>query len=132
MSQENVEVVQGVYGAMARGEFPTELFHAEVEYVNPEGAVEPGTRHGLDGFHQAMEKVAEGWASWEMESDAYEAAGDRVAVTVRYRARGRSSGLEIEGRESALWTLSAGKVVRYEWFQEEAGALEALRGRPAG
>lgn len=112
---------------MARGEFPAELFHAEVEYVNPEGAVEPGTRHGLDAFHQAIEKLAEGWASWEMEADAYEAAGDRVAVTVRYRARGRSSGLEIEGRESALWTLSAGKVVRYEWFQEEADALEALR-----
>jgi ketosteroid isomerase-like protein len=127
MSSENVDVVRRAYGAMARGEFPAELFHAEVEYVNPEGAVEPGTRHGLDAFHQAIEKLAEGWASWEMEADAYEAAGDRVAVTVRYRARGRSSGLEIEGRESALWTLSAGKVVRYEWFQEEADALEALR-----
>jgi ketosteroid isomerase-like protein len=131
MSEENVEVVRRVYGALARGEFPAELFDAQAEYVNPAGAVEPGTRHGLDGFHQAIEKLAEGWASWEMEADAYHAAGECVAVAVRYRARGRGSGLEIEGRESALWTLSAGKVVRYEWFQEQAGALEALRGRPA-
>jgi ketosteroid isomerase-like protein len=131
MSPANVEVVRRVYGALARGEFPAELFDAKVEYVNPEGAVEPGTRHGLEELRQAIEKLAEGWERWEMEADSYEAAGECVAVSVRYRARGRSSGLEIEGRESALWTLSAGKVVRYEWFQEQAGALEALRGRPA-
>ena len=31
----------------------------EIEYVNPAGAVEPGTRHGLDAFTKALEKVLE-------------------------------------------------------------------------
>ena len=39
--------------------------------------------------------------------------------------RGRGSGVEVEGRESALWTLRDGKVVRYAWFHEPADALEA-------
>ena len=44
---------------------------------------------------------------------------------VRYRARGRGSGVALEGRESALWTLRDGKVTRYAWFHEPAEALEA-------
>jgi ketosteroid isomerase-like protein len=45
---------------------------------------------------------------------------------VRYRTRGRGSDVEVEGRESALWTLRDGKVVRYEWFHGPTEALEAL------
>ena len=54
------------------------------------------------------------------------ADGDRVAVLVRFRARGRGSGAEVEGHESALFTFRDGKVVRYEWFHGETGAFEAL------
>src|SRR6266852_5674248 len=52
MSELNVEIVRRVYEAWARDEFSgsLELFDAEVEYVNPAGAVEPGTRRGLEAF----------------------------------------------------------------------------------
>jgi uncharacterized protein len=127
MSQENVEVVRRVYEAWARGEFPgpAELLDPKIEYVNPAGAVEPGTRYGLDAFLQAVEKVFEGWATWQMEPEVFRPAGDQVAVVVRYRARGRESGVEVEGVESALWTVRDGKVVRYAWFHGAADALEA-------
>jgi ketosteroid isomerase-like protein len=61
-----------------------------------------------------------------MESERLTAVGDQVAVAVRYRARGRATGIEVAGRESALWTLRNGKVVRYEWFHEPAEAFEAV------
>jgi ketosteroid isomerase-like protein len=61
-----------------------------------------------------------------MEPEMLTAVGDQVAVSVRYRARGRSSGVEVEGRESAVWTLRDGKVVRYEWFQQPDEAFEAV------
>ena len=32
--------------------------------------------------------------------------------------------VEVEGRESALWTLRDGRVARYAWFHEPAEALE--------
>ncbi|MGH2964401.1 MAG: nuclear transport factor 2 family protein [Solirubrobacterales bacterium] len=127
MSQENVEVVQRFYDAWARDEFPgpIEFMAPEVEYVNPAGAVEPGIRRGLAEFSMALEKVFEGWETWRMEPEQFTAVGDHVAVVVRYQARGRGSGVEVEGRESALWTLRDGKVARYAWFHEPGDALEA-------
>ena len=97
----------------------------EIEYVNPAGAVEPGTRRGRAAFATAVGKTFEGWETWEMEPEQFKAVGDQVAVVLSYRARGRGSGVEVEGRESALWTLSNGRVSRYAWFHEPADALEA-------
>jgi ketosteroid isomerase-like protein len=125
MSQENVEIVRGFYEAIARDEFPLEVIDPEVEYVNPAGAVEPGTRHGVPAFRRAVEKVFEGWATWAMEPEQLVAMGSQVAVVVQYRARGRTSGVELQGRESALVTLREGRVVRYEWFHEPDDALSA-------
>jgi ketosteroid isomerase-like protein len=127
MSEENVEVVRSFYAAWSRDEFPgpTELMNPHIEYVNPAGAVEPGTRRGLAAFSRAVERIFEGWETWQMEPEQFKAVADQVAVVVRYRARGRGSGVEVEGRESALWTVRDGQVVRYAWFHEPGAALEA-------
>ena len=127
MAEGNIEIVRRFYDAWARGELPgpPELMDPEIEYVNPAGAVEPGTRQGLAAFGAAVDTVFEGWATWEMEPEDFEEVGDQVAVVVRYRARARSSGLEVDGRESALWTVRDGTVVRYEWFHEPGDAGRA-------
>jgi ketosteroid isomerase-like protein len=90
----------------------------EIEYVNPAAAVEPGTRRGRTELSRAVEKVFEGWETWQTEPEQFESVGDQVAVVLSYRARGRGSGVEVEGRESALWTVRDGKVSRYAWFHE--------------
>ena len=128
MSEENVEIVRSFYDAWARDELPgpVELMDPEIEYVNPAAAVEPGTQRGLAAFASAVERIFEAWESWRMEPEQFNAVGDQVAVVVRYRARGRGSGVEVEGRESALWTLRDGRVARYAWFHEPADALEAI------
>ncbi len=129
MSQENVDVVRRIYDEGLIDQHPQwllELATADIEYVNPAGAVEPGTRRGRNEFIAAVEKTLEGWETWEMEPERFEAVGDQVAVVLRYKARGRGSGIEVEGRESALWTVRDGKVCRYAWFHEPAEALEAV------
>jgi uncharacterized protein len=129
VSEENVEIVRRFYRAWARDDCPgpTDLMDPEIEYVNPAGAIEPGTRRGVAEFTRAVEKVYEGWETWEMEPEEVTAVGDHVAVVVRYQARGRGSGVEMDGRESALWTLRDGKVRRYAWFHEPGEALVAAR-----
>ena len=78
------------------------------------------------------EKLLDSWEFWRAEPLETKAVGDQVAVLVRFRARGRGSGAEVEGHESALFTFRDGKVVRYEWFHGETGAFEALGARNEG
>lgn len=127
MPSDNVQIVRRFYDAWARAERPgpTELMDSKVEYVNPPGAIEPGVRRGIEAFNDALERVLEGWEAWEMEPEQLTQVGDQVAVVVRYRARGRASGVEVEGRESALFTLHGGKLVRYEWFHGPDDARDA-------
>ena len=128
MSDHQVEIVRRLYANWAAGDVPgpVELFQDDVEYVNPAGAIEPGTRSGMAEFARAGAKLLESWEFWKAEPEEMRAEGERVAVVVRYRARGRGSGAEVEGRESALFTFRDGKVARYEWFHGEADAFEAL------
>jgi ketosteroid isomerase-like protein len=128
MSQDHIEIVRRFYDAWSNHEFPGPVGHMDpdIEYVNPPGAIEPGTRHGLPEFTRAVEKVLDAWEFWWAEPEELKPVGEHVAVLVRYRARGRGSGAEVEGRESALWTLRDGKVVRYEWFHEPPDAFRAV------
>jgi ketosteroid isomerase-like protein len=128
MDQRNIEIVRAVYDAWAREEFPgpDRLLDPNIEYVNPDGAIEPGIRRGVSEFSRAIERVLQGWESWWMEPERFASVGDDVAVVVRYRARGRSSGVVVEGRESALWTVRGGRVVRYAWFHGADDAFKAL------
>ena len=100
MSSENVRIVREIYAAWARDEFPgpAHLLDADIEYVNPEGAVEPGTRYGLAAFTRAVKQVfVDGWGSWRFEVERLASHDDRVAVALRYRARGRGSRVEAIG-----------------------------------
>jgi uncharacterized protein len=128
MPDSNVEIVRRIYGAWAVGDIPgpLELFHDDVEYVNPPGAIEPGTRSGVAEFTRAGEKLLDAWEYWRGEPEEMKVEGDRVAVLVRFHARGRGSGAEVDGCESALFTFRDGKVARYEWFHGKADAFEAL------
>lgn len=133
MSEENVEIVRRMYDAMERDVFPDEvadLLDPGIEYVNPPEAVEPGTREGLAEFLRAVEKLFEGWESWRARPEQLRSVGNQVAAVIRYEARGRESGVAMEGRESALWTLRDGRVVRYEWFHGPDQALDAVGLRP--
>jgi ketosteroid isomerase-like protein len=127
MSQQNIKIVRQVYDAWNRREVPgpAALLDESIDYVNPSGAVEPGVRHGLAAFRRAVEKTLDGWEVWQMEPEEFRTRGDLVAVAVRYTARGRGSGLQVEGRESALWTIREGRVVRYAWFHEPLDAFQA-------
>ena len=73
MSQKNVEIVRSPYDAWARDGFPGPLgvLDPEIEYVNPAGAVEPGTRRGREAFRLALEKVFEGWETWDMDPEEF-------------------------------------------------------------
>ena len=128
MSQENVELVQDGFRALARGDFESflALLDRDAEWVNPAYAVEPGTRQGIGEFRMALDQLRASFGDIRPEVLEMIEAGDGVVVVGRWRGEGTGSGLPMEATFSSVLTVQDGKVVRYEWFREKAEALEAV------
>ena len=66
------------------------------------------------------------WAGFRAEVEGIVPAGnDRYVVLLRFIARGRSSGIEIELRGAHLHTLRDGLVVRLRGYSNQEEALRA-------
>jgi len=108
---------ESVDAAMAALE---ELMHPEIEFVNPEDAIERGTRKGTAGMRTALENFiagAGGGATFELEQ--VRERGERVFTLARIQARGTSSGVEALGPPTgAIYTIRDGRIIRIEWHYD--------------
>ena len=128
MSQENVEIVRAIHEALARGESPAalHLLHPDIEYVNPPGAVEPGTRRGIVAYEDALRSINEAFENIRIDVREIKDVGDQVVVFATYTARGRASGVQRENEDAYVWTVRDGRAVGFRWFREPAEALKAF------
>ena len=108
-----------------RRSLPPELLTADVEWVNPPEAVEPGTRHGAGGFNEAIASIYEGWEESVFEPERVLANGAEVVAVGELRVRGRAVGLEVRREHGQIWTFRGGRVARMRWFNSRREALEA-------
>lgn len=121
MSEENVELVRRIYDAWDRKESARDFIAADVEYVNPSYAVEPGTRRGPESFAV----VRDTYEDFEIKIERIIDAGDETVVLAHYTASGPVSGVPVAGEQGYLWTVRDGLAVRFQWFQSHREALEA-------
>ena len=127
MSQENLEVVRTIHDAWARGESPASLglLHPDIEWVNPESALEPGTRRGLESFNGAFTAMSEAFDRIHIEPREFLDAGDQIVVLATFTAWGRGSGVQRQNEDGYVWTVREGRAVQFRWFNEPAKALQA-------
>jgi ketosteroid isomerase-like protein len=124
----NLDTVREVYrawngpGGMADS---LHLFHEEVEYVNPDNAIDAGTRHGHDGIRQVVRSLDGAFAEHTHELHELIEAGDKVLAHTTFKACGRDSGAWVEVPEQHVWMLRDGKIVRLAWFHDEGAARRA-------
>ena len=119
MSQENVEVVRS-FVVLDLDEAMTLVDPAIV--WNP--APQPGAQ-GRDATRASIERWEADWEEYEEVPEDFVATDDRVLVTVRFRGRGRRSGVEVNTRMYELFTLRDGLITRMDEYLEHAEALEA-------
>jgi ketosteroid isomerase-like protein len=128
MSRENVEVVRALYeawnGPNGR-EAALAFLSDDFEYVNPDYAVEPGTRHGHAGWSQAMNSLDAAFHRSEHKVGEAMDLGDRVLCFTTFVARTSDDSVALRQAEPHLWTVRNGKVVRLQWFHDRAEALKA-------
>ena len=123
--EESERIVRRVYDVMGGGGSVPELIEKleplltpDAEWVNPDDAIERGTRVGVEGWTTALENTRGGLGSsvnFRIE-EVIELAEDRVFVRGHMRTKGTSSGVEVEGPLlGTYWTLRDGRISRMEW-----------------
>ena len=125
MSQQNVEIVRSTFTAFGRGDVNEMLApladDAIIHRIDPEGAI----YHGKDGFLEATADWTEDFEEWTVSPVEFVDAGDQVLVRVHQTARGKGSGVPVEGDNWFLYALHEGMVTRVTFYAREADALEA-------
>ena len=126
MTDRDIETVEALLAAYRRGDVEAilDLNHPDGEWVNPDYAIEPGTRRGREEIGRAIERIFEFFETVEVESMERTPDGRILAIT-RVRSRGMGGGPGIEALTGTLYTIRDGLLVRYEWFQSAEEAREA-------
>jgi ketosteroid isomerase-like protein len=129
MSQANLEVIRAMYEHWARGDFPASFIDSDVEHSRI-GAQTPdmeGEWRGVEGLSRAMVEYLHAFSDLRIEAEEIIDLDDnRVLVLSRHTARGKLSGAPIDHELGDLFTLRAGKVVRYDSYWDRAEAMKAV------
>jgi ketosteroid isomerase-like protein len=124
VSEENVERLRSIYAEWALGNVKV-----GADLYAPDAVFEPiaDGRESLDraGFERFMREFLAQWDGFESEAEDFRDLGDKVLVTERQRATGKSSGIEIDMTAYAIWTFRDGLVARVRWEIDWERAEEA-------
>lgn len=132
MSQENVEIVRGLFEAVERRDLAGVLAAYDENIVIREAVSLPygGEYRGYDGAIKHGEGYVAAWdalqtAAEQKLSPQFLDAGDRVVVLWRQRAaRGEQ---KFDSSAASVYRLRDGKIVESEMFQDTAAVLEFLK-----
>jgi uncharacterized protein len=127
----NLEVVRAGYEALASGDVEAmlELMDPQVEFVNPDSAMEGGTRTGIEGVRTAMGAMQEMFEGYSVEAKEFIEVGEEVVVIATERGRGRSSGAPLEQETAHVFSVRGGRITRFRWFHDREEALAAAGAR---
>jgi ketosteroid isomerase-like protein len=105
-----------------------ELWDPEIEFVNPEDALERGTRKGVAGMRRVLENfIAGAGAGATLELEELQERGDRVLTVYRIHMRGAASGIEVLSTPvGSVFTFRDSRILRIEWHNDVDRARASL------
>jgi len=127
MSQENVDKARAFIEAYNRRDFDAAVvsFDPEIDWVLPAHQSSDSGR-GPDAVRRFWEGLDETFEELRLDPQEFVDAGDQVATRLLYYARGKGSGIVVEGElYHQVVTFRDGRMVRIEYFADWDEALEA-------
>ena len=130
MSRENVEIVRRIYDAVAQRDAATPFAYYAEDIVwdvsnSRRATLMHSVYHGHEGVRQSWRDGLSAFGEIDFEVKELIDAGDQVLAVIRERAVGRASGVPVETTHLAVLTLSGGKVIQVQMFDDPQQAREA-------
>ncbi len=129
MSEQNVELVKGTYGAFSRGDVPAVLgaFADDIEWVEAEGMPYGGVYRGPEAVAQnVFGPITEDVDGFALMTGEFIASGDTVAAVVRYTGTGKATGRPLDVPAVHVWDVGDGKLTRFRQFIDTVKYAEVV------
>jgi ketosteroid isomerase-like protein len=122
-----MQKLQALYEDWARGDYMHgDMFDPSVE-MDTFGM---GERMRASGREEVARTLAVWLSAWErplvIEVDELIPRGDRILALVRWRGRGKGSGVSMEAGGAHLWTFRDGLAIRFDVYRDRDEARAAL------
>jgi ketosteroid isomerase-like protein len=131
MSSENVDLVRRGFEALSESgvEGLLPFIHPEFAVTTPPNlASEPDTYRGQEGVRRYFDSFYDAMDDIRFEPDEFLEVGERVVVPFTLRARGRTSGIEVEQHAVQVWEFRDDLAIRVQVYATLAEALDATQG----
>jgi uncharacterized protein len=131
--EKDVEIVQNLYAAFAKGDVPAVLQKFDPEIVWNEAENFPyadgnpyiGIQAVLEGV---FARLGAEWEYWNLtEQTYYEANSGEIIVTGRYKAKNKMTSKEINVQFVHIWTLNDGLVTDFQQYADTFQTVEAMK-----
>ena len=128
MSEEHNRLIREGYEAINQRDVDWLRSHTdpELEFRSRFSGLAGRTYRGKHGFEAWLADTAESWEAMEQTPERLiELDDERTLVDVRFKARGRGSGIEVDQRLAVIFTFRGETVVRMDAYGSMEEALEA-------
>jgi len=123
------ELIHRAYEAWSRRDVD-----ALLEVVHPDAVARPilganlgvSVYHGRDGLREWFRDLHQEWEAFETRVTRIDERGPCALLTIDVHARGRASGVAIDGELYHLVELGDGMILRLEAFRDRDAAMAAL------
>jgi ketosteroid isomerase-like protein len=123
------ETIHVAYEAWSRRDVEAllEVAHPDAEARPILGAnIGASVYRGHDGLREWFKDLHQEWETFQTRVTRIEERGDRALCTIDVYARGRASGVVIEGELYHLVDMRDGLILRLEAFRDRAEAMRGL------
>jgi|SRR5271169_4160289 len=129
MSEQNVELVKGIYAAFGRGDVPAVLgaFTEDIEWFEAEGMPYGGLHRGPEAVAQKVfGPITEDVEGFAVTPEELIGSGATVAAVVRYTGTGKATGKALDVPAVHVWEIRDGKLARFRQFIDTVKYAEVV------
>lgn len=127
----NLELVEGLYDAFARGDVEqvVSAFDEDIEWVEAEGGPYGGTYHGPgEVVPNVFVPLGEDWSEFVIDPDRFVDGGDTIVALGTYEGTHGETGVRFEAPVAHVWDLDDGAVTRFQQYVDTVLLQEPFEG----